>query len=466
VSRHAVARGRVLGGLIALVCVTACVRSPRAEEAPAARASVVDAAAFAPPARGAVPVTGGGYHNETSVAINPTRPENVIVAYQVPATVAASFDGGGSWSAAPLPDVGRWQLAGDPVVTFDGDGRAYAIYIAFDRPEDYDTLGKAAHRNGIFVNRSDDGGRTWRARPTAVIEQPERPGVPFEDKPWMVTDRSTDTSRRGNLYVAWSQFRRTETVILFSRSTDGGRSFSAPLTISDRAGSPKDTVGAAEGTDVAVAPDGTVWVVWTDSTGILLDRSTDQGRTFGRDMHVARTADIVFAVPGVSRANGYPSLEIDARTGRMYVLWVDRRSGVAAPYLVTSVDAGRSWSPPRGIAPADSADRFFAWLSVDPVTGLAVVGQYRQRSADAIDYELAYSTDGGASFATRTWTRAPFAPAGQFLGDYTGIDAFGGVVMSAWTEALVRPDSMRVSPSVRAAPFSRAVAGRALFLPR
>lgn len=408
-------------------------------------------------------LTNGGYHNETAVAIDPARAGQVITAYQVPATEAHTGDDGATWRSAVLPGARRFELSGDPAVLVDADGHAYALFIAFDRPADYDTLGRLAHRNGIFLDRSDDGGVTWLPHTTAVIEQPERPGVPFEDKPMMAVDRSRDPSRRGHLYVAWTEFRRHESVILFSRSVDSGRTFSPPLEISTAAGSPKDTVGADEGTSLAVARDGTIFVVWSDSTGIILDRSSDGGVTFGPVRRIARTPDIVFGIPGVARANGYPDLAIDPRSDRLYVEWVDRRFGTATPLLSTSNDAGSSWSAPRPVAggPGDADDRFFAALAVDPHTGLVVSSFYRTVSNHQLEYDLATSTDGGATFAVRPWSAHPFPINGEFLGDYTGLDVFDGVAYGAWAESATAASPLASRLAHRG---TRVVAGRARIL--
>lgn len=446
--------------LAALAAATlAC--APRAGAPATIPAAPAGAAA---PVLTAAAITAPGYRNETSIAIDPTAPARLVAAWQIPATVGWSADGGATWRSAPLPGVGQWQLSGDPVVAFDGDGHAYALYIAFDRPEDYDTLGRAAHRNGIFLNRSDDGGAHWRAEPTAVIAQPERAGIPFEDKPAFAIDEGSDPARRGAIYVAWTEFRRHESAILFARSTDGGASFAAPVEISDRPGSPKDSVGADEGTDLAVAPDGTVYVVWSDSVGIHLDRSADGGRTFGADVLVARTPDIVFDVPGVARANGYPSLELDPRSGRLYVAWVDARSGVPAPYLATSSDGGASWSAPVAVATTDpEAARFFAWLTVDPRTGLVALGYYRATRDRRLEYVLATSRDEGRSFGEHVWSARPFDPRGEFLGDYTGIDAFGGRVAAAWTEVAAPAGAPGGPTGMRGQHHARVVVGGARF---
>lgn len=413
-----------------------------------------------PPGPRSQPITAAGYHNETSIAIDPSDTRRMVAAWQIPATTAWSTDSGTSWQWARLPDVGRWQLSGDPMVSYDGDGHAYVVYIAFDRPEDYDTLGRAAHRNAILVNRSSDGGRTWHAAPTVVIEQPERPGIPFEDKPAIGIDRTMDAHRRGSVYVAWTEFRRHESVILFSRSVDTAATFSPPIRISARAGSPKDSVGADEGTSITVGRDGTVYVVWSDSIGIHLVRSTDAGRSFGADILVARTPDIVFDVAGVARVNGYPTVAMDVRGARLYVAWVDPRLGKPEPFLATSDDGGNTWSVPIPVAGSDTTlARFFASLAVDPRTGLVAVGYYRVARGSHIAYMLATSTDHGSTFREQPWGEPPFNPAGEFLGDYTGVDAYGGEVAAAWTE-VVRPDSASGPTGMGGRHDSRVMVGR------
>ncbi len=410
-----------------------------------------------------LPVTEFGYHNETSVAVDPGAPGRVAVAYQVPASVSWSADSGRTWAGGSLPGVGAFQLSGDPSVFYDDRGHLYALYIAFDRPDDYDTLGRSAHRNGIFLNRSDDGGQTWNAQASPVIFQPEKPGIPFEDKPMGTADDAVRSPWRGNVYVAWTEFRRHETVILFSRSTDGGRSFQPPMVISDHPGSPKDSVGAAEGTDVAVAADGTVFVVWSDSTGILLDRSTDGGVTFGADQLVAPTGDIVFNVAGVARVNGYPSLEIDRSSGRMYIIWVEPRGERTGILLARSADGGDRWSPPHEIpaaVPPAPGSRFFAWLGLDQKTGALVLGYYEATAGGRLSYNLGWSRDSGASFGAWPWSREAFRPGGEFLGDYTGVAAAGGVAYAAWT-VTAPGDSLSAGLHSRAH-HTRVTVGRAM----
>jgi hypothetical protein len=62
-------------------------------------------------ARSTVPVTGGPYLDETPIAIAPCRPRDARTADQVPVDFAAPFNGGATWFAAHVPQLGRGQPA-------------------------------------------------------------------------------------------------------------------------------------------------------------------------------------------------------------------------------------------------------------------------------------------------------------------------------------------------------------------
>ena len=168
-----------------------------------------------------------GFHNEPSIAVNPNNASQVVAAYQVPATVAFSRDGGSSWKVATGTAPTDYRVSGDVSITYDKHGAAILCYIAFDKLGTDNYWARGATRNGIFVRRSADGGATWETQAHAVIAQPTKPGIPFEDKPYIVAD-NTNSKYAGNLYVGWTEFRIDESVILFSRSTDGGLTWSAP----------------------------------------------------------------------------------------------------------------------------------------------------------------------------------------------------------------------------------------------
>src|SRR5271166_3111049 len=396
-----------------------------------------------------------GFHNEPSIAVNAKDPSQLVAAYQVRASVAYSQDAGNSWKIATGTAPKDYRVSGDVSVTYDKRGTAILCYIAYDELGTMNYWARGATRNGIFVRRSPDGGATWEAEAHAVIAQPTKPGIPFEDKPYITAD-NTDSKYAGNLYVGWTEFRLDETVILFSRSTDGGQTWSAPTEISSHHGLPRDDNGAVEGFTGAVAADGTLYAVWADGNSIAFTSSRDGGRTFAKSRSVLQTAPLYFAVAGLDRANGFPEIAIDPRHGRkglLYVTWSDYRDGDIGVYCATSDNGGKSWGKAVRVNsnPAHGGtDQFFQWLSVDPVTGAANVIFYDRRldpKNQKTTVTLARSTDGGQTFTNYAWTRDAFIPRrDNFLGDYIGVAALNNKVYGVWAE-IAPPAPPREQPA-------------------
>ncbi len=403
-----------------------------------------------PPAPGARVITltpEAGYFNEPSISVNPRNPRQVVAAFQVPSHIAWSEDAGESWAQAAAVAPKDYKVSGDVSVTYDAHGHAILCYIAFDKLGTTSYWGHNATRNGIFIRRSLDGGKTWEQSAITVFAHPTQPGIPFEDKPYIVADNSSGPYS-GNLYVGWTQFTLTKSLILFSRSTDGGQTWSPPIEISTHEGLPRDDNGAVEGFTGAVGADGTLYVVWADLDSIVLAVSRDGGRSFSPSRKILDTAPSYFDVEDVSRSNGFPEIGIDPRGGKagiLYVTWSDYRNGDVDVFCSTSDDRGRHWSPRVRVnsdSIHDGADQFFQWLAVDAQTGAANVIFYDRRDDPQnvkTKVTLARSTDGGKSFANYAWTEEPFASHRQFIGDYLGIAAWQGRVYGAWTEVTPAP---------------------------
>ena len=405
-------------------------------------ATLASSAQELPPAPGAEVHTltpKPGYFTEPSVAINPRNPQQVSVAYQDNAHIAYSPDGGKTWDAAANTAPPDYRVSGDVSVTYDKHGHSFLCYIAFDKLGTFNYWAHGATRNGIFVRRSLDGGETWEAQDAAVAKQASEPGIPFEDKPYIVADTS-DGPYSGALYVGWTRWTLVDSQILLSRSTDDGKTWSEPLEIDTHRGLPRDDNGANEGFSAVAGPDSSLYAVWADGQHIVFTSSQDGGRTFAPARNVIDTAPIMFDVQAVERCNGFPVIGIDRKSGRLYVVWSDYRNGDIDVFCSTSADSGQTWSPPVRINSDplhDGADQFFQWLAVDQTTGAANVLFYDRRN-DPQNKEptmaLARSTDGGRTFVNYTWTTTPFDPGRVFLGDYTGLAASGGRVYGAWTE--------------------------------
>src|SRR5215469_17437168 len=380
-----------------------------------------------------------GYFTEPGIAVNPSNPKQVVAVFQDNVHASYSDDAGYSWHAAEGVAPKNYRVSGDVSTVFDNQGHAFVCYIAFDKLGTFNYWAHGATRNGIFVRRSPDGGKTWEAEHSPVAEQPTAPGIPFEDKPYIVAD-NTKSKFAGNLYVGWTRWRLTDSQMVISRSTDDGKTWSAPLEIDAHPGLPRDDNGAAEGFDGAVGPDGTLYAIWSQDNDIMFTSSRDGGKTFSHARPILHTAPIMFAVQTLERANGFPQIAIDPKSKRLYITWSDYRNGDLDVFLSISDDGGKRWSAPVRVnndPVHNGVEQFFQWLAVDPVDNSVNVVFYDRRHDPENRKQIvviARSIDGGHSFNNYAWTDEAFEAGGVFFGDYSGLAAYGGRVYGAWTE--------------------------------
>ena len=437
-------RSRLLAGLALLISLCAPLCGQTLPKAPGAEIFSL------------TPVV--GRFTEPAIAVNPNNPQQVVAVFQDNAHASYSQDAGHTWHGAEGVASANYRTSGDVSTTFDNQGHAFICYIAFDKLGTFNYWGHGATRNGIFVRRSLDGGKTWESKQITVSEFASDPGIPFEDKPYIVADNASSigasgvgTSRSGkspyagNLYIGWTRWTLTGSEMLVSRSTDDGETWSKPVEVDRHPGLPRDDNGAAEGFAGAVGRDGRLYAVWSQDNDVMFTTSRDGGKTFSRARGILHTAPIMFAIDTLERANGFPQIGIDprnndARSGRLYVTWSDYRNGDLDVFCATSTDGGKKWSEPVRVnddAVHNGAEQFFQWLAVDPVDGSANVVFYDRRGDPKNRKQtvtLARSTDGGQSFKNYAWTTEPFEAGGVFFGDYSGIGAFGGRVYGIWTE--------------------------------
>lgn len=378
-----------------------------------------------------------GDFTEPSIAINPRDPRQLVGAFQVNASLANSRDAGQTWTLAEGTAPADYKVSGDVSVAYDNQGHAFLCYIAFDKLGTENYWAHGATRNGIFVRRSLDGGQTWDKDASIVIAHPSDPDIPFEDKPYIVAD-ATHSKYAGNLYIGWTEFSLDKSIMLFSRSTDTGKTWSKPIEISTREGLPRDDNGAVEGFTGAVSSDGTLYVVWCDISGIVFAVSKDGGRSFSRSRTIVKTGPTYFDPTSVGRGNGFPQIAIDPRNGKLFVTWGDYTNGDIDIFSAISTDRGKHWSKPIRVnndSLHNGRDQFFQWLAVDPMDGSENI-IFCDRRADSANRSyfitLARSTDGGRTFQNYAWNTQASDPKDVFIGDYMGIAAYSGKVYGIW----------------------------------
>ena len=176
----------------------------------------------------------------------------------------------------------------------------------------------------------------------------------------------------GNLYVGFTEFRSATThgsgnaPVAVSKSTDGGKSFSAPQQLSPATN--HDTNNGRQGTDIATGPDGSVYVAFEQASLQVVAISRDGGESYGKAVPIAGVTDIQDPIPGANfRTDSFPSISADPRKGSktVYASWATRRANGGRIVVATSTNGGRTWGAPVTVSGAEGY-AFFNGMDVAP----------------------------------------------------------------------------------------------------
>jgi hypothetical protein len=380
-------------------------------------------------------VDGTGSPEEVTIAINPLNP-NILGAGANIDNFYRSTDGGITWTESHLVSnlLGVW---GDPVVMFDSLGNLYYGHLSnpisgwwIDR-----IVIQKSTNNGLTWN--DGVGVGWNVYPNA------------QDKEWLAVDH-TQSPYKGTIYVTWTEFDNygssnssDSSRIRFSKSTNEGETWTTAKTISDVSGDCIDSDNTDEGAVPCVGPNGEIYVSWAGPLGLVFDKSTDSGETWGNDVFISNIpGGWDFDVSGISRCNGLPITMCDISNspyrGNIYAVWSDQRNGATDTdiFLSKSTDGGITWSSPAKVNDDNTTrHQFFVWSAIDPSTGHLWFVFYDRRNTTgaSTDVFVAKSTNGGNTFENFKISESSFTPTTSiFFGDYTNIAAWDGKIYPIW----------------------------------
>lgn len=369
--------------------------------------------------------------NEPSIMLDPKNPATIVAGANLN-NYYLSSDTGRTWTEHSLSSsYGVW---GDPAITVDTNGAFYFMHLS-------NPVG-GSWIDRIVCQKSTNAGGTWSNGSFTGLN-----GLKAQDKQWCTVDRQTNI-----IYTTWTQFDNygttsvnDSTLILFSKSNDGGATWSQAKVISKDAGDCFDEDNTVEGAVPAVGPNGEVYVAWAGPNGLVFNKSLDQGTTW-----LAQETAITsmpggwdFNIPSISRANGLPITACDVSNGPnrgdIYVNWSDQRNGTTNTdvWLTKSSDGGQTWSAIKKVNDdTGNKQQFFTWMTIDQTNGYLYFIFYDRRNYtnDSTDVYMAVSTDGGSSFVNKKISQSPFKPtANIFFGDYTNVVAHNGVIRPIWT---------------------------------
>lgn len=324
----------------------------------------------------------GGTQVETHIAINPTRPGNLVVMSNGGAGTneftANSTDAGANWTTVGVGNaqdgLGATGSRFDGATAIDAFGNVHIVYQA--RPT------TNANPMGIVHAMSSDGGQTY----TVVNVLANVVGV---DKPWIAI--GPDAANPANQAVYVTHRNGAGQIVAYGATVTGlgaMGAFTAAVTVSD----------AASGSNYAVpvvGPNGELVITWTNPSGgqtavnVLVDRDLDglqNGLAFGADITATATNaggfDFIPATPDRSTFSS-PYLAYDRSggtfDGRLYLVYADELTDENNDFdifLRFSTDDGATWSAPVQVNPDDGTtgnSQFFQSVSVDQTTGTVFI---------------------------------------------------------------------------------------------
>jgi hypothetical protein len=373
--------------------------------------------------------TGGA--DEPSICLDYRNPNRMVAGSNID-NIYYSSDAGRTWTRKRQQS--SFGVYGDPVIVCDTAGAFYHFHLS--NPPSGSWIDR------IVGQKSTDGGKTWNDGAAMGKD-----GTKNQDKHWISVDH-----RNNAMYCTWTQFDKYESRIpqdsshiLFSKSTDGGVSWSTPKRIDAQGGDCLDDDNTVEGAVPCVGTNGEVYVAWAGPAGLVFNRSLDGGATWlPRERKIA---DIgggwTYDISGIYRANGLPFTACDTsqspRKGTIYVNWSDQKNGVGNTdiWLTKSTDGGATWSPQKRVNDDNSGkQQFFTSMTLDQKTGWLWFTFYDRRNYadDSTDVYMAYSKDGGETFKNFKVSEQAFSPRSMtFFGDYTHVTAHNNVVRPIWT---------------------------------
>jgi len=271
---------------------------------------------------------------------------------------------------------------------------------------------------GILVAKSTDGGMTfgapvdisrnigsssspqfavsgndvyvvWQAKTTGkyqiIFAKSTDSGATFST-PANISNNSGDSSypkiiaSGNNIYVTWAfTVTNKDYDILFTKSTDGGATFSTPANISNNSGDSGLPQMAVSGNNV--------YVTWENNGlgnfEVFVAKSTDNGNTFTFPVNVSNN----------DPPSGAP--QIIASGKNVYVSWMDKTSGNYDVFVAKSNNAGSTFGAPINVSktPKDSGYQQMT------ASGNNIYVVWTETISDKnYDVYFAKSTDGGSTF--------------------------------------------------------------------
>jgi len=395
--------------------------------------------------------------NEDPIAANPRNALQLLTGandYSCPTYQGfyASGDGGTTWNHTCLPALPGGSGLGDPMVGYDRLGNTFAGGIGVGSPGQV-----------IVVSKSTNNGGTWGKPVVAAVptlsggttdkgwmEIDTNFGSPHVNCLYVSNtqfDASSDSeisvSHSCNHGVSWTTVV-VDTLQIYPNFVD---------QFSDLAIGKDGTIYVSW---MRCPATGTTGDCGGTKVSMLVSKSTDGGTTWSTPVTTATPTlapDSCGAFYGClpntyERVSNIPVIAIDnsvgVHAGYLYVVYYNWTGTQMKVYVTHSTDGGTTWSAGVAVAPASAkGDQFFPWLNTSTRGTVGVTWLDRRNDPTNVSYDsyAAFSSNGGSSFTVnQKLTSAMSNPfndgfGSSFMGDYTGNVWAGATLYGSWMDS-------------------------------
>lgn len=419
------------------------------------------------------------YDGEIQIAVNHRNTNQMVAAANTWGSAGAacnneetqavfySSNGGSTWDYTCAPSNNVFTLGtcsgtvigSDPALYWNDNNEVFLNYMLL-----CSTVSTTTY--SMVVARSADGGATWVKQ--GIIKNAWATAT-LEDKNFYAIDNVSTSPFYGRHYTCWDRANNEK----FAYSSNNGVTWT-------EVDLPTAPVGGIDlGCEIAVQKNGTVHVVWDSLTcganctdeRMWYTRSTNGGVSWSAPIQVRDYNLVSFSganKPPVADSRGigpFGAIDVDnsggACDGTLYATFSDWTAGGATEndvWVSRSTNGGTTWSAPVKVNDDGLANRtqFHPFLQVDQSNGSVVVVWHDARN-DAnnrkVDYYAARSINCGVSFEANVKASQPSAEFNNSgisysdanttdnpnrnpnqYGEYMGLDVKNGKAYLAWVD--------------------------------
>ena len=377
--------------------------------------------------------------SEPKIICNPKNPNILAVSANdfsdnaESGCVFISADGGINWHTKRVPLSLKFKRSAysDPWLEYDSYGNLYFTAIQLD----IQNKGK----EGIFIARSTDDGTTWKTD-FNFVDYNGKVNI-YLDRPKIYIDKSPGNNNSIN--ISWNEINVFESFVMFSRSTDGGNTFTPPVTVE------KHDIKYCSLT----GDHGNLYITYLkNEKRLTVKKSTDGGNYWGKEISYL---DIIPS--GIKSENQYiiknsekkgirvnsePSLSISESNDLLITFSASGRSNDLSDIYFTKLEKNSNelTNPIKVNSDVTNNDQFFPSVTSDKSGNIFIMYQDSRNDINNIITEtyISYSYDGGLTFSDEKFSTADFDPLSiavdRYVSDYNSCVISDGNIVGVWTD--------------------------------